>query len=117
MPVRRVHADRDKRARASVAATLMAEGRVYFRAYPRAGWLEDLEDELASFPGGAHDDQVDALSYAAQELVLGEVEAPPASPEPATVTPYRGASRSFGPFRGGAPFKGGAPFGTGRELP
>ena len=115
MPVKRVRADRDKRTRASVAATLMAEGRVYFRAYPRAEWLEDLEDELAAFPGGAHDDQVDALSYAAQELVLGEVEAPPASrkpsPEPATITPHRGgASRSFGPFRGGAPFKGGGPF-------
>jgi predicted phage terminase large subunit-like protein len=117
MPVKRVRADRDKLARASVAATLMVEGRVYFRADRRAEWLGDLENELASFPGGAHDDQVDALSYAAQELVLGEVEAPPASPEPATVTPYRGASRSFGPFRGGAPFKGGAPFGTGRELP
>jgi hypothetical protein len=33
-------------------ATLMAEGRVYFRAYPRADWLGDLEDELASFPVG-----------------------------------------------------------------
>ena len=117
MPVKRVRADRDKLARASVAATLMAEGRVYFRADRRADWLEDLEDELASFPGGAHDDQVDALSYAAQELVLGEVEAPPVSPEPATSTPHRGASRSFGPFRGGAPFKGGTPFGPWRELP
>ena len=111
MPVKRVRADRDKRARASVAATLMAEGRVYFRAYPRAEWLEDLEDELASFPGGAHDDQVDALSYTAQELVLGEVEVPLASPEPATIKPHRKrASHSFGPFRGGVPFRGGAPF-------
>jgi hypothetical protein len=112
MPVKRVRADRDKRARASVAATLMAEGRVYFRAYPRAEWLGDLEDELASFPGGAHDDQVDALSYAAQELVMGEVEAPKPSPEPAAVKPHgKRASRPFGPFRGGPPFESGAPFG------
>jgi hypothetical protein len=113
MPVKRVRADRDKRARASVAATLMAEGRVYFRAYPRAEWLEDLEDELASFPGGAHDDQVDALSYAAQELVLGEVEVPLASPEPATIEPHRKrASHSFGPFRGGVPVQGRSPLRT-----
>jgi predicted phage terminase large subunit-like protein len=112
MPVKRVRADRDKRARASVAATLMAEGRVYFRAYPRAEWLGDLEDELASFPGGPHDDQVDALSYAAQELVMGEVEAPKPSPEPAAVKPHgKRASRPFGPFRGGPPFESGAPFG------
>ena len=121
MPVERVRADRDKRARASVAAKLMAEGRVYFRAYPRAEWLGDLEDELVSFPGGTYDDQVDALSYAAQKLVLGEVGVPPAppkpSPEPAAVKPRgRQASRSFGPFRGGAPFEGGAPFGPWREL-
>ena len=118
MPVKRVRADRDKRTRASVAATLMAEGRVYFRAYPRAEWLEDLEEELASFPGGAHDDQVDALSYAAQELVLGEVEAPLDSPEPTLPEPHvRHTARSFGPFLGGAPFEGGAPFGPWRELP
>jgi len=121
MPVERVRADRDKRARASVAAKLMAEGRVYFRAYPRAEWLGDLEDELVSFPGGTYDDQVDALSYAAQELLMGEVGVPPASPkpspEPAAVKPRgRQASRSFGPFRGGAPFEGGAPFGPWREL-
>ncbi len=118
MPVKRVRADRDKRTRASVAATLMAEGRVYFRAYPRAEWLEDLEEELASFPSGAHDDQVDALSYAAQELVLGEVGVPSDSPEPALPERHlRHAARSFGPFLGGAPFAGGAPFGPWRELP
>ncbi len=117
MPVKRVRADRDKRTRASVAATLMAEGRVYFRAYPRVEWLEDLENELASFPGGAHDDQVDALSYAAQELVMGEVKVPPAPAKPAPAGPNRTqVSRSFGPFRGGAPFEGGAPFGPWSEL-
>jgi len=118
MPVKRVRADHDKRARASVAAALMAEGRVYFRAYPRAEWLEDLEDELASFPGGPHDDQVDALSYAARELVLGEVKAPPAPAKPATAEPNRTqVSRSFGPFRGGAPFEGGVPFGQWQDMP
>jgi hypothetical protein len=54
------------------------------------------KDELASFPGGTHDDQVDALSYAAQKLAMGEVEvslpSPKASPEPAAVKP-RGGTR------------------------
>ena len=29
-----------------------------------AHWLIDLEAELLSFPNGAHDDQVDVVSYA-----------------------------------------------------
>lgn len=31
-------------------------------------WLLDLEDELASFPGGLHDDQVDAVTQALNRL-------------------------------------------------
>ena len=77
----------------------MAEDKVYFRA--DAEWLEDLENELAAFPGGPHDDQVDALSYGAQELVMGEVEVPPDPNEP-----YRRASRRLGPFHGPAPYGG-----------
>jgi phage terminase large subunit-like protein len=29
-----------------------------------ASWLEDLENELFSFPRGRHDDQVDSISQA-----------------------------------------------------
>jgi predicted phage terminase large subunit-like protein len=41
----------------------MEAGMVYFPI--DAVWLDDLETELSLFPNGAHDDQVDALSYAA----------------------------------------------------
>lgn len=37
----------------------------------RDGWIEPFLDELASFPTGSHDDQVDALSDALNELALG----------------------------------------------
>ena len=43
---------------------------MYFLA--GAPWLRDLEDELMAFPNGSHDDQVDCLSYAAREVVLGK---------------------------------------------
>lgn len=31
-------------------------------------WLADLEAELLAWPHGPHDDQVDALAYAAREV-------------------------------------------------
>jgi len=34
-----------------------------------APWLKDFERELAAFPNGRHDDQVDALSQALHYLV------------------------------------------------
>jgi predicted phage terminase large subunit-like protein len=51
--------DTDKRSRAIAQSDLFAGGSVRF---PRqAGWLEELTSELLAFPGGRHDDQVDAL--------------------------------------------------------
>jgi predicted phage terminase large subunit-like protein len=41
----------------------MEGGMIFFPI--DAVWLDDLETELALFPNGAHDDQVDAMSYAA----------------------------------------------------
>lgn len=62
LPVRELEADRDKVARALPATADLEGGRVWF---PRAGpWLDDLEAEILSFPGGRHDDCVDVLSYA-----------------------------------------------------
>lgn len=62
LPIREVEADRDKVARALVATAALEAGKVWF---PRAApWLGDLEAELLAFPAAAHDDQVDALSYA-----------------------------------------------------
>ena len=36
-----------------------------------APWREALEAELLLFPNGTHDDQIDALAYAAAELARG----------------------------------------------
>lgn len=59
-----VMADTDKVTRAIPAAGRVHAGRVYFPA--EAEWLSVWENELAIFPQGSHDDQVDTLSYAAR---------------------------------------------------
>lgn len=63
--------DKNKTARAETLAGMMASGRVWV---PRdAPWLADMIDEFAAFPVGTHDDQVDAISYAAIETVKRHV--------------------------------------------
>jgi predicted phage terminase large subunit-like protein len=58
---RELTADRDKLSRALLATAAFEGGRILL---PRAAsWLRDFENEVLSFPRGAHDDQVDALSY------------------------------------------------------
>jgi predicted phage terminase large subunit-like protein len=76
-PVIAVKIDRDKETRASAVTGYFESGRVLFPE--GAPWLSDLEDELASFPGGLHDDQVDAISQALNRMrdsggLLGVVE-------------------------------------------
>jgi hypothetical protein len=51
----------DKVQRAAVAVTWYGSGLVWHRG--AAPWRIDLEDELLTFPAGAHDDMVDCLSY------------------------------------------------------
>jgi len=64
--VRWLTPDRNKVARAETAAALMESGRVWV---PKdAPWMPDFIDELSSFPLGSHDDMVDVLTYAANEL-------------------------------------------------
>lgn len=56
--------DRDKVTRA-LPATYRVKGHAV--AFPSgAEWLDEWCDELAGFPTGAHDDQVDTFSYAAR---------------------------------------------------
>lgn len=62
LPVTPAEARGDKIARAQPFAARLGTGQVYFRR--GASWLPDLEDELLTFPTGAHDDQVDALAHA-----------------------------------------------------
>lgn len=65
-PAEPVHPDADKLTRAGSAGVLYRAGRVYHLA--GAPWLSDFESELLAFPAGEHDDQVDALAYAARAL-------------------------------------------------
>ena len=72
MLVSELKPDSDKKTRAIPATMAMEGGQVYLRA--GASWIAEFEDELLSFPGqGAHDDQVDCLSYAVQ-LYLDAVQ-------------------------------------------
>ena len=50
----------DKRARVIAQSDLFQGGSVTFQA--GAPWLPELKAELLAFPGGKHDDQVDALT-------------------------------------------------------
>ena len=64
IPVQPVNADTDKVTRALPATTRVKAGRAWFPA--GVPWLDEWCDELAAFPGGANDDQVDTFSYAAR---------------------------------------------------
>jgi predicted phage terminase large subunit-like protein len=65
-PVIAIKVDRDKETRASACTGYFEAGKILF---PKdAAWLPDLEDELASFPGGLHDDCVDAICQALNRL-------------------------------------------------
>jgi predicted phage terminase large subunit-like protein len=90
VPIAEVVADSDKVTRAIPAAGRVHAGRVWFPAEtsgcpcgncPGGVWLDEWCDELASFPQGAHDDQVDVLAYAARIAVAEWTPAaPPARP-------------------------------------
>lgn len=80
VPVAGVLADTDKVTRAIPAAGRVHAGRVYFPA--QAPWITEWTDELAIFPQGAHDDQVDTLSYAARVVVHDWTPAREEGPRP-----------------------------------
>ena len=62
LPVVELKPDADKYTRAIPAAARYESGMVYHKE--GAHWLNDLEAEMLAFPNGAHDDQVDVVSYA-----------------------------------------------------
>jgi predicted phage terminase large subunit-like protein len=55
--------------KATRAAPVAAQVNVGNVSMIRAGWNRKFVEELASFPNGTHDDQVDALSDAYVRLV------------------------------------------------
>lgn len=71
--------DKDKVTRALPATHRIKQHRVWFPA--RADWLDEWCDELAAFPSGQWDDQVDVLAYAAR-VVSAHWNPPPVDPDP-----------------------------------
>jgi predicted phage terminase large subunit-like protein len=68
LPIVRLEPDKDKVSRALPACARYEEHRIF---HPRGRhWVDDLESELLVFPNGAHDDQVDVISYAALQLPM-----------------------------------------------
>jgi phage terminase large subunit-like protein len=69
LPIKNLKADKSKTARAVPAAAGVENGTIYF--LKNAKWLVEFEKELTSFPSsGTHDDQVDALAYAARHGIV-----------------------------------------------
>lgn len=65
-----------KVARASAISPLIEAGNVYLPSPAICPWVTDFVDECASFPNGAHDDQVDAMTQALQRLMYSRDKAP-----------------------------------------
>lgn len=62
----------DKVTRFAAVSAMIEAGRVLLPQ--QATWLADFESEVFSFPGGAHDDQVDALTQYLDWLRSGSFE-------------------------------------------
>ncbi len=76
LPIKSLRPTKDKVTRALAISARLELGQVYFKL--NANWLMDFENELASFPKGRFDDQVDAFAYIAH-LVEFQSENKPAS--------------------------------------
>jgi predicted phage terminase large subunit-like protein len=75
-PVKTERPTGEKATRAMPAAAQAEAGNVYLLRTgdpTRDAWIEPFLDELCLFPACAHDDQVDALSDALNELALGSM--------------------------------------------
>lgn len=81
---------RDKAARARAVTPYYESGRVMHRT--GTAWLDVFENELALFPEGEHDDQVDAVVYGLLQLFIGTGEVKAATAEAQAV----GRERIFG---------------------
>ena len=53
-----------KVARAHATTAVAEAGNIYIPASSVAPWVGDFVEEMAAFPSGAHDDQVDCYSQA-----------------------------------------------------
>ena len=69
-----------KYSRAQAVLPLLEQGKVYLPQPSRLPWVNELMAEARSFPAGAHDDQVDAMTQALQRWIWVK-EVPPPEPE------------------------------------
>lgn len=60
IPIKPVEVENDKVARLNAVSPMIESGRVYLPE--GASWVVNFVDEMSAFPGGSHDDQVDALT-------------------------------------------------------
>lgn len=59
-----------KQARANAWAPFAEAGNVWLPSLELAPWVDEYVEELAAFPNGAHDDQVDQTSMALDRLLV-----------------------------------------------
>ncbi|QHB37139.1 terminase [Microbacterium phage Terij] len=71
--IKAVEPNGSKEARARAVTPEIESGNVYLPHPTEAPWVLELISELRSFPTGAHDDQVDALTQALDDLRGGGV--------------------------------------------
>ena len=74
-----VKPDGGKVSRATAASPLLESGNWYLPHPKLFPWVDEFINECAAFPGGAHDDQVDAWSQGAKHL---QYHRPPPPPDP-----------------------------------
>lgn len=77
VPVTPVQRAKDKISRGHDAAPFIESGNVLLPS--DAPWLSDLLGEASSFPGGAHDDQLDPMFDAIQNVQVAPAPSAPAS--------------------------------------
>jgi predicted phage terminase large subunit-like protein len=87
-----VPADGGKIARAQAVSPQVESGNVYLPHPAIAPWVEAFVDELAAFPNGKYDDQVDSFSQALNRLRT--IVTPPRYSPPMLPTP-RGGDRGW----------------------
>lgn len=88
IPVREYRPTRDKVSRASAASIWFENGKCYLDA--RASWLPDVEGEMVTFPKGSHDDVVDNVSMACDEVLMDDGDIPFCVTHTAVSSPIRG---------------------------
>ena len=83
----------DKLARGRALQGRMQQGMISFNA--AGDWYDSLRTEMLRFPAGAHDDQVDSLSWAVQMVVGRE---PPRKPSEQKMKSWKDKLRTDGVF-------------------